>query len=226
MTFSFKPIAAFLYACSVAILLSAGVLVYLLLSPVDVLRNWHIFVTGSTHYPGETVAVDSHYEKVRNVTGQAFRYLDCKNERGAYTRWAISSASANNESGARRSTGILVTIPSNIMTPTTCHISILVKYQVNPLRTQPEFTTSNEFNLVTKPGDSTAVIPVVTQVVSHTVVHNSSATTKTATPSPAPTTNSTSTTNTTNNTTTNTPAQPEQAGQCVLSVLGLNIGCN
>jgi len=220
MILRIKPVAALLYAASISIIVIGCVLIYKLLAPVDVLSNWRLTIPAGPHYPGETITVDSHYQKLRNVTGTAYRYIDCKNDRGTYTRYPINNSPANNSAGVSRSTGIFIKIPSDILVPTTCHISILVNYKVNALRTQPEFTTSNEFILIAKPVDA----PVATQTPV-TVIQRLP---RIITPVDTTTSQSTSTTNTTTNTQTKTetPTQTEPERTCAVSVLGLNLLCN
>jgi hypothetical protein len=143
-----KPMNVLLYASSVAILIFSLLFAYLAFAPLNVLNDWQIIVDGSVHHPGETVSVVSQYKKLKNVSGLASRYLECKNFNGSYTRYPVSTAKANRSAGTT-ATGVFIKIPTNIPgLPTKCRVSISIDYKVYTFRTATEANSSKDFSLV------------------------------------------------------------------------------
>lgn len=147
-----------------AALLSAliAIIAFVLFSPVDVLKNetWKLTVQGDTHYPGDVLVVKSEYEKVRDVTGVAKRYIECKNPIGGYVRYPINEADANRqptgENKPRTGTGVFLPVPVNIPVPTDCFVTISITYDIYKLgnwtlRSHTETNSSGIFKLLPKP---------------------------------------------------------------------------
>lgn len=126
--------------------------------PVDVIYDdtWEVKVNGgNTHKVGESIQVDSIYQKLRKAEGQANRYLDCKTERGTYLRYELNKADANRRpSLTRQGTAFTFGIPNAVKPlPTECRVAIDIRYNVFKvggwsIRTVSEYQESKPFNLV------------------------------------------------------------------------------
>lgn len=198
---------------AILLLINIVLLAYIRFAPVDVIANdsWTITVDKSSYTEGDVIAVTSEYQKFRQVTGVAKRYLNCLSVSGANVRYELEEAEANREAG-KNATGINVRVPEIKEAPTKCHITIAIDYSIfGPLRHHPEQNDSNDFDVLLK---SDAVPQEPVSVNQNTVTTNK--TTKFAGNSTTPSQTTNNTTNNTTNTTNNNPApqpverQPER----------------
>lgn len=135
------------------------VLVFTLFAPVDVIKNetWKLTVAGNVHYPGDILSVTSQYEKVKDATGTAKRYIECQNAQKAFIRYPINEAEANRRPTNRSvGTGVLLPVPISIPVPTQCKVSIAIKYEIFKvgnyvLRSHTEANESPLFTLSPRP---------------------------------------------------------------------------
>lgn len=108
---------------------------YIIFCPVPVLENWTVTMPGTVFTEGQTLNVESKYNKVRDVSGTARRYLNCPDSRGVIVRYPVSEAVADNTPGVKRGTGVPVTLPTNIPNlPARCTFSISIEYDINFLK--------------------------------------------------------------------------------------------
>lgn len=144
-----KPINILLYAFSIVLVGTMIVFADLELAPIDVLQDWKITVpTSKTYYPGSTIYLASKYKKVRQVTGTATRYIQCKKQ--GTNEWdgfiPVSQADATRPKTNAGDSITYIGIPSSLPTlPNTCRIYINVNYRINYLRSFVEQNYSNEF---------------------------------------------------------------------------------
>lgn len=135
---------------SIAVVIFALIMVYILVVPTEVLKDWTITVPEGDHYVGDTMPVVYHYTKVMNVSGTAKRYIECRTIGATYTRYPLSEAEANHTAGTRTGTGLFVTIPNIPQVPTKCHITISVVYTVYSFKKQNESAQSKDFTVLPK----------------------------------------------------------------------------
>lgn len=129
-----------------------------MLARVDVLDNWRLVLPAGEIHAGDTVVVQSLYEKKLDVTGKATRYIECKTKNGLYVRYPVSTATANRPSGVA-GTGIVFTAPEVIPDlPTTCKFTITIDYEVLAFRHVIESQSSAEFQLLPKREDAPAIL--------------------------------------------------------------------
>lgn len=138
---------AALYALATAIFVATIVVVYLLVAPIRVLNNWRIIAPEGQFKIGDTIVVQSLFNKTREVDGMAHRTLICSNSSGAEVAYPINDAIANHQAQNKAGVGIPITIPL-IVTPSVCKLAISIEYKVYPFRTVTEYTTSNLFKVV------------------------------------------------------------------------------
>lgn len=146
-----KPIPVLLYSFSIFLVGTMIVFADLELAPVDVLQDWKLTVsTNKTYYPGSTISLSSSYKKVRQVTGQATRYIQCRKPNS--NEWdgfiPVSESDANRPKTSQGSSITYIGIPSSLPSlPNTCRIYINVNYRINYLRSFTEQNYSNEFTV-------------------------------------------------------------------------------
>ena len=120
----------------------------MMLANVDVLSNWRLVLPEGKIQAGDTVVIQSYYEKKMEVTGVATRYIECKTDKGFFVRYPVSSAVANRPPGVS-ATGIVVEVPDVIPDlPATCKFSIAIEYEVLKFRRVVESNSSPEFLLL------------------------------------------------------------------------------
>lgn len=136
-----------LYTLAAAIFVAIAVFIFLLITPIDVLSNWHVVAPEGSFKVGDTIVVQSLFTKKRNVDGMSHRSLLCDNATGSEVAYPVNDAVANHAAQAKAGVGILVTIPP-IVAPATCKLAISIEYKVYPFRTVTEFATSNTFKVI------------------------------------------------------------------------------
>lgn len=137
-----------LYVASFALIGTSVLASWLILSPVTVLKNWHIDVNATEYTVGDTIYIDSHYDKLKPVVGHAHRYIECQDSHGAYIRYPLSEAVADHPPGKHTGTAAIATIPRVAFLPTYCHISISIEYShIYGFRTVSEFQRSADFKV-------------------------------------------------------------------------------
>lgn len=168
----FRIANAIAYIAAGSVVLAALTFMYILLAPVDVLQNWSLKTDKNEYRTGETLIVTSKFDKVRDVSGTAKRYIECKTRNGSTNRIAIGEKEANRRSQVNGSNQIYLGVPSDIIdTPTTCVIDIVVEYRIYRFRDHTEHTKTPEFK-VTK-AEQAQEENVVTQDNDNQVVENS-----------------------------------------------------
>lgn len=124
-----------------------AVAIYMNMS-IDVLDNWRLVLPKQEIHAGETIVVQSLYEKKLSVTGKATRYVECENRPGVFVRYPVSEAIANRGAG-KTGTGIEILIPDNIPSlPATCKITIVIDYEIAFWRHVIEQNSSATFTLL------------------------------------------------------------------------------
>ena len=119
----------------------------LILSPVDVLKDWRISVPDKV-YVNKEFNVTSSSEKVRAVTGWSNRSIECKNTSGNYVNYPLSSAPANKKAGPKGTVDFPVQIPDTVPDlPSQCRYTTNICYDINVIRKFCEFAVSNDFTL-------------------------------------------------------------------------------
>jgi hypothetical protein len=162
-------IAGLLFALSGAILAWT---VYTNLN-IDVIddKSWRLVLPAGDIHAGDTIYVKSEYKKLRQVEGQAERYIECWTKDQVQVAYLVSKAVANRAKGTG-GTGLPIPIPANIPDlPARCSIRVVVKYHVLPLRDVIEVKSSPEFKLLragdsSESSDATGTNPVPSQPVS------------------------------------------------------------
>lgn len=123
------------------------VFAYVMLAPVDVLKQWQVHVDEKAYHPGDDVVLHVNYQKVREATGTSYRYLECRTPRGSLERYPISQAEANRGSGIG-SADVVVKLPSRVPNlPAQCRIALAVEYTIYTFRIHPEHAESNYFEV-------------------------------------------------------------------------------
>lgn len=126
---------------------AAIIFAYALLVPIDVVKNWKINSTANAYHPGDTVILAVEYEKVREVAGTSFYYLECKNPGDKLVRYPISQSEGNRPKGKGK-IDLLVDLPSSVPnTPLQCRIAISVSYEIYAFRRFVENNQSNFFEV-------------------------------------------------------------------------------
>lgn len=132
----------------------AGVLViasfsfaYVLLAPIDVLKDWKLHVNPGTYQAGQQITMHATYTKLREVTGRSYYYLECKTPRGSLVRYSISQSEGNRPKGSGQ-VDIPLNLPVDITgTPATCRIAVSVSYDIYTFRKFVENSSSNYFTV-------------------------------------------------------------------------------
>ena len=133
-----------LVSASIIVALVLGM--YVALWPVDVLQNWTLTTDKDTYQTNETVIVTTRFDKVRNVTGISKRYIECETRNESINRIPISEGEANRSVQTKANNAIYLRIPSNIAElPSTCHIEIVVEYNIYTFRKHTESTKTPSF---------------------------------------------------------------------------------
>jgi len=117
---------------------------------VDVIddKSWHLVLPAGEIRAGQTIYVKSEYRKLRQVEGNAERYIECRTKDGVQVAYLVSKAVANRAKGSG-GTGLPIPIPDNIPDlPARCNIRVVVKYHVMPLRDVIEVKSSKDFTLL------------------------------------------------------------------------------
>lgn len=116
---------------------------------LDVLVDWRIEIPTATEYhAGDTIVVESIYTKLRQVEGEARRYVECETRPGVYVSYLVNEVPADRRAGSG-GTGIEIPIPRGIANlPTDCRIRISIDYPVLPFRHVTEVATSDTFRLL------------------------------------------------------------------------------
>ena len=125
----------------------------------------------------ETAIITSKFTQVKDISGKATRYLECKTPSNTTIRYQLNEAAANSQKGAR-GVGIIVQLPDQITgvtLPTECKFSISIDYQINKLRNFNEANESTEFTLNPKKDGRTST--------NSTTINNDGTTTTTSTQS-------------------------------------------
>lgn len=134
---------------------------------IDVIENksWRLVLPEGDIRAGQTIYVKSEYTKLRQVEGQAERYIECWTKDQVQVAYLVSTANANRAKGTG-GTGFPVPLPANIPDlPARCSIRVVIKYHVLPLRDVIEVNSSPEFTLLradasSESSDATGTSPV------------------------------------------------------------------
>lgn len=148
-----KSLRVLSWIASLGLVGSALFIAYIILFPVDVIKNWKLELPAKNDYTlGETVVLESTYQKTTatNNDSQSERYIECINEKGVSLRYLLNKAVANRKPSNSTGTGVVVQIPnelSGIKLPTTCFFSIAISYNVYPRQAEPEYNRTRDFTL-------------------------------------------------------------------------------
>lgn len=144
-----RLINIFSTAVAVVLTLAASAFVFVLIVPVDVLRNWAIKSDKDAYNIGETAYMQVGYEKIRRAKSTSFYYVECKRSTGGYSRYAVTQVKSDNPPGKRTIT-LPVVIPETVRStalPATCRFTISSTYSVFSFRDHHEEQHSNEFTV-------------------------------------------------------------------------------
>lgn len=147
MTRYFRGLSATQIQAYTLFFLSTLILIgtFLFTMQVKVLDNWTLSIPTVDLKAGQEATIVSEYTKLRDVTGVAKRYVECRNEKGAYIRYPLNEAVANRASG-NGGTGIIVKIPTDIPNlPAKCRFTVAIVYEVYPWRKVNQSNSTNEF---------------------------------------------------------------------------------
>lgn len=124
---------------------------FTMIMKVDVLANWRLVLPEGALHAGDTVVLQSLYDKKLDVTGEATRYIECKTkDTNIFVRYPVSKSVANRPAGLT-GTGIVIAIPEVIPDlPATCKFTISIDYEVLAFRHVIETQSSDEFSLLPK----------------------------------------------------------------------------
>lgn len=118
------------------------------LSPVDVLKDWHLTVPQSSYRAGADVDVLSTFIKTRSVSGTSYRFLECFNTNQSLSRYPIDQVDSNKPARAG-SAIVALKLPDNLPNlPVSCHINITVVYNIHSFRKVTETNVTNNFQVV------------------------------------------------------------------------------
>ena len=122
---------------------------FYLLSNVKVLENWKLIGPTNDVHVGDTVVVQSTYNKVRDASGESVRYITCKNRSGVWIRYELNRATSDRAKGVG-GTGIPLTIRRDIAdVPATCKFDIAIKYDgVLPFKSVNVYQSTKNFLLL------------------------------------------------------------------------------
>jgi hypothetical protein len=158
LNFSSTQVVSYcLLALSALLLLACVYMTY----SIDVVTDWKLSLPEKKIHVGDTVVVASTYKKLRDVTGEASRFLDCNTKQGVSIRYPVNKASASRGASDHRQTGtgIVLVIPNTIPDlPTKCRIAVSIDYPVLPWRHVIENNETKDFTLY--PAVKSSVKPV------------------------------------------------------------------
>lgn len=118
-------------------------------SDIKVIQDWKLTLPDKPIHAGDTIIVASTYTKLREVTGEATRYVDCWTKDNILISYPINVAIADRASGVKKGTGLILVMPTVIPDlPAKCSIRVNIKYKVLPLRTVHVTNTTAEFTLL------------------------------------------------------------------------------
>ncbi|MGW6120425.1 hypothetical protein ACWFRF_15390 [Nocardia sp. NPDC055165] len=151
---AFARVANFLaFAFAGALVTASLALAYALLAPIDVVQDWKISVEDREYALGDEFVIQASYKKVMEVTGTAYYYVDCQNQRGSISRYPISQSEGNRRAGSG-STEIPMRLPTAIPgLPARCRAAISVDYNIYTFRKFTENNESNWFTVISKKGE-------------------------------------------------------------------------
>jgi len=129
-----------------SLLVLTGTLYFI--STIKVLDEWTISIPSGDIHVGDTVVIQSVYNKVRETGGESVRYIQCENRSGLWIRYELNRATANRQKG-KGGTGIVLTVRRDIAdVPTTCKFTINIRYDVLPFRSVYVTNNTREFTLL------------------------------------------------------------------------------
>lgn len=148
MTWTQRVINWVSLAFAASLVVGSLVFAYVLLVPIDVVRNWKLTSDKGVYHAGETIEVEASYDKLMDVNGVSYYYLECQNPNGSLIRYPIQETEGNRPRGVGR-IAIPLRIPEQISgLPATCHITISVDYTVYSFRKVTENNNSNDFEVI------------------------------------------------------------------------------
>ena len=117
------------------------------LSNIKVLENWKLSIPNTEIHVGDTVTIESTYNKLRDTSGESTRYITCKNKAGLWVRYELNRATSDRAKG-KGGTGIVVIIRRDIAdVPTQCKFEVAIRYEVLPFRSVHVVNETNTFTL-------------------------------------------------------------------------------
>jgi hypothetical protein len=136
-------IAVTLMTASLVIL---GTSVYLLAN-ITVIQDWKLILPAQEIHVGDTVTVQSTYNKVRDASGESIRYITCKNLSGTWIRYELNRATSDRAKG-RGGTGIVLVVRRDVAdVPTSCKFEVAIRYDVMPGRHVNVYNSTRVFTL-------------------------------------------------------------------------------
>ena len=130
------------------LVLASLIFAYILLAPIDVVANWKLHVDPATYHQDDEITVHASYKKLKDVTGTAYYYLECKTERGSLVRNPLNQTEASRAKGSGEIDTPLH-LPSDLPgLPTECRVYISVDYTIYTFRKFTENNASNYFKVM------------------------------------------------------------------------------
>lgn len=132
------------------------------LSTITVLEDWRISINNDVNniHAGDTVVIQSTYNKLHNTSGTATRYITCLNRSDLWVRYELNRATSNRGKG-KGGTGIILVIRRDIADlPTKCKFEIAIEYEVMPFKKVNVHNQTQEFEL--KPERPLTILPTAT----------------------------------------------------------------
>jgi hypothetical protein len=129
------------YSLLIVLALAAIGMNFILFYPFHPVSNWTVHVPDAIYHPGGHLLYHSSYVKLDNSPGLVSRHIVCGG-RGH----AVDTSEAVRYPGSVIGE-VTIVIPSDILTPSTCHMHVDIKYQIYGLRTVTESVDSNNFRL-------------------------------------------------------------------------------
>lgn len=134
---------------ALVIISASALFAFVVLTPVKVLKDWHLGVVQQDYHPGDDITVLSTFNKVRNASGTSYRFLECTNPvNGNQVRYPIDQSDGSRPASFG-SAQLLLHIPDSIPNlPISCHINITVVYNVYSFRKVTQTAITNNFQVI------------------------------------------------------------------------------
>ncbi len=135
----------------------AGVLVfmsvvfaYILLVPVEVLKEWDIKMDKPSYNVGDRAVATITYTKVRNTEAKVFYYIECERPAGGFKRYNLYQINSSRAKGSGKASQDITISPEISGTPAKCRFAASANYNVYKFRNVLQETHSPLFTVYGK----------------------------------------------------------------------------